>query len=90
MEWKKIITAIAALMLAYSLVGCANPGTYTSNAEVMKNYEKVECNYINEIDLYNTYGKVFIVTDAETGVEYLLVRSAGEGIAITPRLKGDE
>ena len=90
MEWKKIITAIAALMLAYSLVGCANPGTDTSNAEVMQNYEKVECNYINEIDLYNTYGKTFIVTDKETGVEYLLVRIAGEGIAITPRLKGAE
>lgn len=90
MEWKKIITAIAALMLAYSLVGCANPGTDTSNAEVMQNYEKVECNYINEIDIYNAYGKVFIVTDKETGVEYLLVRSNGEGIAITPRLKGDE
>lgn len=27
MEWKKIITAIAALMLAYSLVGCASNST---------------------------------------------------------------
>lgn len=90
MEWKKLIVAIAALMLAYSLAGCASPGTDTSNAEVMQNYEKIECNYINEIDLYNTYGKVFIVTDKETGVEYLLVRISGEGIAITPRLKGAE
>lgn len=33
MEWKKIITAIAALMLAYSLVGCVSNSASTTTSE---------------------------------------------------------
>ena len=98
MECKKIITAIAALMLAYSLVGCASnsAGTTTNEAkevapvgtEVKANKKSgFSYNYMVDVGLY---GKVGILTDRETGVEYILVDAGESGIAITPRLKGDE
>lgn len=100
MEWKKIITAIAALMLAYSLVGCASNSTSTSTTtseaeevapvgtEIKANKKSgFSYNYMVDVGLY---GKVGILTDRETGVEYILIDAGESGIAITPRLKGDE
>lgn len=84
MEWKKIITAIAALMLAYSLVGCVPKDEHRENIN-----SKVDVIYKGTYDENGRYTKVDIVKDKETGVEYLLLSSGG-GMAITPRLKGDE
>lgn len=98
MEWKKIITAIAALMLAYSLVGCASNSTSTTTSEAeevapvgteVKANKKSGFSYNYMVDV-GLYGKVGILTDRETGVEYILIDAGESGIAITPRLKGDE
>lgn len=98
MEWKKIITAIAALMLAYSLVGCANNSTSTTTIEAeevapvgteVKANKKSGFSYNYMVDV-GLYGKVGILTDRETGVEYILIDAGESGIAITPRLKGAE
>lgn len=96
MEWKKIITAIAALMLAYSLVGCASnsAGTTTSEAKEVTTTEESKqngnydftCDYMVDFGLY---GNSSILTDEKTGVEYIIINS-DKGVAITPRLKGAE
>ncbi|WP_414697537.1 DUF6440 family protein [Peptacetobacter sp. AB845] len=83
MEWKKIITAIAALMLAYSLVGCND--TVASEVE-----EAMAINKFEEIHYERIYpGTIRIVKDKETGVEYIVIRGDRE-YSITPRLKGAE
>lgn len=96
MEWKKIITAIAALMLAYSLVGCASnsAGTTTSEAKEVTTTEESKqngnydfsCDYMVDFGLY---GNSSILIDEKTGIEYIIINS-DKGVAITPRLKGDE
>lgn len=99
MEWKKVITAIAALMLAYSLVGCASNSTSTTtneDEEVTTTEESKQnkqngnydftCDYMVDFGLY---GNSSILIDEKTGVEYIIINS-DKGVAITPRLKGDE
>lgn len=92
MEWKKIITAIAALMLAYSLVGCASNSTNgvkevttTEESKQNGNYD-FTCDYMVDFGLY---GNSSILIDEKTGVEYIIIES-DKGVAITPRLKGAE
>lgn len=92
MEWKKIITAIAALMLAYSLVGCSSNTTNgvkevttTKESKQNGNYD-FTCDYMVDFGLY---GNSSILIDEKTGVEYIIIES-DKGVAITQRLKGAE
>ena len=77
---KRIALAVA-LFVSGLLIGCASTN---SQAISVSNFDLEYENYDMVLD-----GIAKLYTDTETGVEYIVLVSSHEGIAITPRYNAD-